>query len=52
VARYADLGVTDVDKILKNENLTDAQRNEVRSLIRKEFGAPYIKTVPKVFEED
>lgn len=52
MSRYGTIGVGDVDKIIKNENLTPKQQNEMKSLIRKEYGRPTIKTTAKVFEED
>lgn len=46
MTRYGSLGVTQIDKILKDEPLTEAQKSELKQLIRKEFGKPYIQTKP------
>lgn len=43
-ARYGKIGVTDLDKILANEELTDEQKSEVRQLVRKKYGNPRVKT--------
>lgn len=44
--KYAKIGVTELDKILKEEDLTDQQKSAIRGMIRKDPGAPYIKTQP------
>lgn len=47
MARYGTIGVTQIDDIMKNDpTLTSAQKSELKQLIRKEFGKPYVKTKP------
>ncbi len=43
-SRYGKIGVTDLDKIIKEEDLTDDQKSQLRQLVRKKFGKARIKT--------
>lgn len=53
MTRYGKIGVTAIDEILKNEELTKTQREQLRGLIRKTAGAPSVETKPKTpFSED
>ncbi len=47
IAEYGSFGVTAVDKILKDPRLTDDQKKQLKALIRKEYGEPSIKIIPK-----
>lgn len=45
-ARYGKIGVTDLDKILKDEELTDDQKSQLKQLVRKKLGKASVKTKP------
>lgn len=53
MSQYGKIGVTDVDALLKDGDLTDSQKSQIRQLIKKVFGKATVKTEPKIdFEED
>lgn len=45
--RYGKLGITQIDDILKTEDLTDQQVQQINSMIRKRPGKAYLETKPK-----
>lgn len=47
LAEYGTLGVTAVDKLLKDPRLTDAQKEQLRGLIRQKYSEPKIQVTPK-----
>jgi hypothetical protein len=47
LAEYGSLGVTAMDKLLKDKRLTDAQRSELKGLVRTTYGEPRIRVSPK-----
>lgn len=47
MSRYGNVGITAVDKILKEENLTASQQSEIKQLITKRFGRHYVEVKPK-----
>ena len=47
MARYGKVGVGDVEAILETEELTDNQRSQLKQLMKKKFGAPYVTVKPK-----
>jgi len=42
--KYGSIGVTQVDAILKDEELTDGQRSMLKQTFRKQFGKPRVET--------
>lgn len=46
VVRYGSIGVGNIDKILKEEDITDEVRSQIKSLIRRNPGKVSIKTKP------
>lgn len=53
MARYGKLGVGTVEVILKEEELTDSQRSQLKQLMQKKWGAPRIDVKPKSpFDEE
>lgn len=53
MARYGKLTLGLVEKILKEEDLTDDQKSQVKQFITKKFGEAYVEVKPRsVFEED
>jgi hypothetical protein len=46
MARYGNIGVTAIDKIIKEESLTDEQISALKQTIRKKPGRPYLRTKP------
>lgn len=54
MAQYGNIGVTQLDKIIKTENLTDEQKSQLKALIRKKPGKVYLKTksLTALSEED
>jgi hypothetical protein len=50
--KYGKIGVTDVDFIIKNEDLSDDKKSALKQIMRKEFGKPYVKTSPLLFSDD
>lgn len=52
VARYGTVGVTVLDKVLKDEpNLTDDQRKKLTALVKKKAGASMNVKVPTILDE-
>lgn len=47
MARYGKLGVGSVEEILETEDLTDAQRSQLKQLMRKKWSSPRIDLKPK-----
>jgi hypothetical protein len=53
MAKYGNVGVGDLDKIMEIEELTPSQLSQLKQSIRKQTGTPRIKTTLKTaFEED
>lgn len=46
MSRYGTIGVTTLDAILADEELTDDQRSQIRQMVRKKMGKPTVKTKP------
>lgn len=46
MAREGKIGVTDLDRMIKNGELTPEQEKKVRSLIQKQYGAPTVSISP------
>lgn len=47
MVRYGNLTVALVEKILKEENLTDNQKSQIKQYITKKWGKPYVAVKPK-----
>lgn len=50
--RYGKLGVGTVEDIIKEEELTDSQKSQLKQLMRKKYGTPRIDVKPKSPFED
>lgn len=50
--KYAKIGVGDLEKILKEEELTDNQRSQLKQAISKQYGAIKVNTKPRLDIED
>lgn len=44
VAKYGSIGVTDIDNIVKNENLDDETKSAIKGMITRRPGKVYLKT--------
>jgi hypothetical protein len=47
MARYGHVGITDVEKVLKDTAVEPEQKSALKQMVRKQYGNPYIKTKPK-----
>ncbi len=45
--RYGHIGITDVDRVLKDSAVSDEKKSALKQMVRKQYGNPYIKTKPK-----
>lgn len=53
MARYGKIGVGSIEEILKNEDLSDSQRSQLKQVIFKKWSSPRIDIKPKTpFEDD
>lgn len=46
MARIGKVGVGEIDKLIKDDMLTDEQKGEIKSLITKEYGKPSVSIKP------
>ena len=52
MAKYGKVGVGDIEEILKTEDLTSGQRSQLKQLMKKQFGAPYVVVKPRIDDGD
>lgn len=46
MAQYGKLTLKDIDALLKGDDLTEEQKTELRGMIGRTYGAPYVKVSP------
>jgi F0F1-type ATP synthase delta subunit len=47
MAKYADIKVTEVDKMMSAENLTDEQKSRIRQSMTRVYGEPKVQVKSK-----
>jgi predicted DNA-binding WGR domain protein len=48
VAKYGKIGVKELEKILEDGKITDAQRSQLKQLVRKDVTSSWVEAKPKV----